>query len=184
MKQIVFVTGNQGKWKVANDIFVEYGLELLQNKTEIPEIQSLDVVEVAKFSAEFAAQKLQTAVMVSDVGYYFNALNGFPGPFVKYLNHVLCPDDILRLMSGQVDRSVVLRECLAYAVPNGKIITLVSEQQATLAFAPQGTGSTMDQLLILDGFDKPKGVYSDEEIFEHWKRTLDAYHRLAVKIKE
>lgn len=29
---------------------------------------------------------LNQSVVVMDVGYYIEAINGFPGPFIKYLN--------------------------------------------------------------------------------------------------
>ena len=41
MNEIVMVTGNGGKYKVANDIFIKKGLNLIQEKIETPEILKL-----------------------------------------------------------------------------------------------------------------------------------------------
>lgn len=83
MKNVTMVTGNMGKWKVASDIFKKYDIELLHEKMDTPEIQSHDVEDVSKYSAIYAANKLNKAVIKSDVGYFIEALNGFPGPLFK-----------------------------------------------------------------------------------------------------
>lgn len=44
--EIIMVTGNTGKYKVANDIFSKKGLNLIQEKMETPEIQSYNVEDV------------------------------------------------------------------------------------------------------------------------------------------
>ena len=40
MEEIILVTGNLGKWKIASNIFKKYNIKLLQEKIETPEIQS------------------------------------------------------------------------------------------------------------------------------------------------
>ena len=85
-KEIIMVTGNAGKYKIAKDIFIEKGLNLIQEKIETPEIQSYNVEDVSAYSALYAAKELNKPVIKSDVGYFIPALNGFPGPFVKYIN--------------------------------------------------------------------------------------------------
>ena len=106
MKQITMVTGNIGKWKIANDIFKKYNVDLKQAKIETPEIQAYDVEEVSKYSAIYAAKYLNTNVIKSDVGYYIEALNGFPGVFLKYINSMLTSEDVLKLMEGKDNRTI------------------------------------------------------------------------------
>jgi len=48
MIKIVFVTGNIDKWQIANKILTPYGITLEQIKIDTPEIQSMDVEEIAK----------------------------------------------------------------------------------------------------------------------------------------
>lgn len=182
MQKVTFLTGNKGKWEIAKSIFANYDIELLQDKIETPEIQTLSVEEVARFSVTYAAEKTGLSVMKSDVGHYIPAIGGFPGPFIKYFNQTLTPEDVLALMYGKQDRRVILRECLAYAEPNQEPVTFISEQHAVIANSPEGEGSTIDKLLILEGFARPKGTYSAEVMFEHWKNSLGGYHDLAKHI--
>ncbi|HAN09112.1 MAG TPA: hypothetical protein DCP90_00680 [Clostridiales bacterium] len=120
----------------------------------------------------------------SDVGYYFEGLGGFPGPFVKFINQMLTPEDILKMMDGNKNRKVILRECLTYYEPGKEPVTFISEEFASIADKLMGEGSTMDQILILDGYDKPKGMYSKEEMHEHFKSKLQIYHDVAKYIRE
>ena len=177
--KITFVTGNMGKWEIGRDIFAKYGLELAQAKIETPEIQSLDVTEVATYSAQYAAQKLNTPVIKSDVGYYISALGGFPGPFIKYINQTLSDKDLLRLMKGVKDRSMIIRECLAFATPNGFTKCLVHAQKTTIAEKSDGVGSSIDKVMILDGFTKTRGASDPKEVAEFWKKSLTLYHDMA-----
>ena len=106
---------------IARDVFSEYGLSLEQADLDIPEIQSLDVAEVARASTEFASSNLNGIIIKSDVGYYFEALQGFPGPLIKWINQTLSASDLMALMHGKTNRRVVLRECLACRMETGDV---------------------------------------------------------------
>lgn len=103
------MTGNKYKFEIAQKVLENSNVELIQQKIETPEIQSSDVEEIASYSAKFAAEKLGKPVALTDAGWYINALNGFPGLFIKYINQWLTSDEILKLMEGKSDRSVLLK---------------------------------------------------------------------------
>lgn len=182
MESITFITGNKDKFEIAKSIFFGFGVELLMQKIETPEIQSLDIEEVAKYSAIYAADKLQKPVIVTDVGHYITDLNGFPGPFIKFINQTLKAEDILKLMQGKSNREVILRECLAYAEPNKEPVTFISELKAKIAEKAEGEGLAIDKVLILEGFDKPKGDYPPEVSIEYFKKNLQFYYKAAEYI--
>ena len=64
--EIYYVTGNELKIKLAKKIFNNLGVSIIQEDIDTPEIQSLDCEEVAKYSAKYAADKLNKAVMKND----------------------------------------------------------------------------------------------------------------------
>lgn len=127
------ITGNLGKWKIANDIFKKYNVELLHVNMDTPEIQSYDVEEVSRYSAEYASSKLNCDVIKSDVGYYIEELNGFPGPFLRYVNSYLTSEQVLKLMEGIENRTIILKECLTFATPDGQVKQFVNLEKATIA---------------------------------------------------
>lgn len=182
MKKITMVTGNLGKWRVAKDIFDKYELELLHEKMDTPEIQSEEVEEVSKYSALYAAKELNKPVIKSDVGYYVEALGGFPGPFLRYANSMLTSKNILDMMSNETNRTVLLKECLTYAEPNGFTKKFVSIEKATIALKEEGTGSTFDKIVIFEGQNHSKSLNSKEENYEHFEKTLVIYDECAKYI--
>ena len=183
MKEITMVTGNKGKWKIASDIFKKREILLSQEKIETPEIQSYNVEEVSAYSAIYAARKLGKPVIKSDVGYFIKSLNGFPGPFVKYINGMLTSEEILELMKGKQDRTIILRECLTYATPDRKFKQFLSEEFATISDKAYGEGSAFDRIVIFDGQELPKSMNTAEENFEHFKKTLTIYEQMSDYIE-
>lgn len=179
MNEIIMVTGNNGKYKVANDIFNKKGLNLIQEKIETPEIQSYNVEDVSAYSAIYAAKKINKAVIKSDVGYFIPALKGFPGPFVKYINGMLTSEEILKLMENKADRTIILKECLTYATPTGGTKQFINEEKATIALNAYGSGSTFDRIVIFEGQELPKSMNTDEENLEHFKKSLKLYDDMA-----
>lgn len=176
---IHFLTGNKGKLAIARDVFSEYGLSLEQADLDIPEIQSLDVAEVARASTEFASSNLNGIIIKSDVGYYFEALQGFPGPLIKWINQTLSASDLMALMHGKTNRRVVLRECLACRMETGDVHLFEHSYTAQVVNAPAGTGSPANQILMIDGFNKTIGQCLPEELHQFWITNLDAYHEAA-----
>ena len=82
---------------------------------EIDEIQSEDAEKIVldKLSKAFAV--LQKTVVVTDDSWNIPALNGFPGPYMKSINHWFTPEDYLRLTIELKDRSINLVQWLGYA---------------------------------------------------------------------
>lgn len=182
-KEIIMVTGNAGKYKIAKDIFIEKGLNLIQEKIETPEIQSYNVEDVSAYSVLYAAKELNKPVIKSDVGYFIPALNGFPGPFVKYINGMLSSEEILKLMENKTDRTIFLKECLTYATPTGEIKQFINEEKASIALSAYGTGSAFDRIVIFEGQEMPKSMNSDEENLENFKKSLKIYEDMAEYLK-
>lgn len=181
--KITFITGNEGKWKVAADIFTKYGIELDRVSMDTPEIQSLNVEEVSQYSAKYACDKLNKAVITSDIGYYIEALNGFPGPFIKFINKTLTSEQILDLMHNQTNRKMVIKECLTLAIPNKEPVSFICELNTTISTKTEGKGFSIDNVMILEGFNKPRGTLTNEQAQEFFSKSVQVYYDLAEYLK-
>lgn len=184
MKKVTMVTGNLGKWKIASDIFEKYHIELLHEKMDTPEIQSHNVEDVSKYSAIYAANKLNKPVIKSDVGYYIESLNGFPGPFLRYVNDYLTSEEILKLMENKENRTVLLKECLTFATPDGKIKQFVNVEKAVISKYAMGDGTTFDRIVIFEGDSLPKSMNSEEENYKHFEESLIIYDKMAKYLEK
>jgi len=183
MKSLVFITGNPHKFEVAKNSLGSMGYEAIWERLDVPEIQSMDVVEVALYSAKWAAEQLGRPVTLMDAGYYIEALNGFPGPFIKFINKWLSSEDLLKLMTGKTNRNVVMKFCLAYCEPGKSPVHFLSEVHGTIAqkaFKSDKVGVTpIDEILIPEGFDKTDSQIPREEMIEFWSKTESYWKGLA-----
>ena len=174
MKTIVYVTGNPYKFQVAQKSFENSDINVVQQEMETPEIQSTDVKEIASYSAKWAAEKLGKPVVLTDAGYYIKALNGFPGPFIKYINQWLTAEYILKLIEAKKDRTVEVMVCLAYCEPVSEPVTFVSTFRGTIAQKAVRTdkaGSTsINEIFIPDGYNKVETEISREEMVKFWSK--------------
>lgn len=179
-KPPIFLTGNPIKLRLAKAIWSKYNVDFEHQKLETPEIQAFTTEEVAKYSAQWAANHLGRAVIVNDVGYYIEALNGFPGAYIKYINKWLTSQDLLNLMIGKTNRRLEIQDILAYCEPNQEPVIFTAKLYATLSSKTEGKGlNPMDEIMIRDGFDKEQSLINFEDTFEYWCDNVSCYHDLA-----
>jgi XTP/dITP diphosphohydrolase len=177
--KIYLATTNQKKMLTAQKALSEYGvdLEMLKLDYEVPEIQSFSVEEIAKFSAKFVADKENKPVFVTDAAFSIESLNGFPGPFMKQINHYLTTEDILNLLRGKTNRKFNLIECLAFCQPNQEPITFSSTMHGTMTEKAEGEGLSIDRIMKWDGLEKVEALCSEEEMVEYYSKHLDFYQQ-------
>lgn len=148
MKKIFVATGNKGKVGEISDI-LSIPLEIAD--IEIDEVQSMDLEHVAKKKVEAAFKILKKPVIVDDVGVFIDALNQFPGPFVKYMHNLLGNKKILELLKNEKNRKVIVQSAIAYH-DGKKIHTFIGTVNGTLSLKEKGTeGWGFDPIVIPDG---------------------------------
>jgi len=169
MKKVYFITGNKTKARIAQDILACKGITLTTLDIDAPEIQSLNGKEVCEYAAITCAQRVKKPVVKTDVSYSIPALNGFPGPFVKFINHMLTAQDLLHLMQGKKDRTVFMIEYLSYAQPDGSVISFQNTQEGTIAKKAATTkGRPFDQVIIRKGHTKHQSTIREDEMHTYF----------------
>ncbi len=185
MKQVFFITGNKLKFEIAQQALAGANIELVQKELATPEIQSVRVEEVAGFSAKWASDQLKQPVLVSDAGYYIEALNGFPGPFIKYINEWLSAEDILRLMDGKTNRTVEVKDCLAYCEPGQEPVFFCGSAKGTIANKKGSPGLTaINEIFIPEGYDKTESDIPWEEMKNFWSKSMKTYQLVGEYFKK
>jgi non-canonical purine NTP pyrophosphatase (RdgB/HAM1 family) len=169
--KINFATGNSFKYEIAKAFFDKLGpeYELVQYDLEIVEIQSDSVEEIAKQAAISIAKEKQEPCIKVDVGFYIEALNGFPGPFIRYVNEQLSCKDYLRLLEDDQDRSAYFLDSLAIGYPDGTAKVFTRKTKGTVARAVDQIGRwPTNDLFIPDGYSRPLGELSNDEQVKFW----------------
>jgi len=184
MKKIYFVTNNDYKFRIAVNALNGSGFELMQKNIDTPEIQSDDINEIAAYSAQWAANKLKHPVVLTDAGCFIEALNGFPGPFIKYVNDYLTAQDFLNLMVNKKNRKVIFKECLAYCEPGKDPVLFTSIARGTISSKLGKAGRTaINEIFIPDGFNKPESEISIDQMVGFWNKHLKGFELLADYLK-
>ncbi len=172
MTTLLFLTGNRFKFEVAQRALLGTPILLEQNRLAVPEIQSNSVQEIAEFSAQWASSQIDQPFFVTDSGFYIDALNGFPGPFIKFINQWFSTEDLLRLMHDKVYRRMTIHDCLVYVQPGQAMKTFNGSFQGSLAREPgPRTGTPIERLFIPNGFHTPISEFSHDEQVEYWSKA-------------
>lgn len=182
-KKITYVTGNWAKIDSARQILEPLGYEVDNIKIETPEIQADDVSDVAKYSAKWAANELNKAVLKNDSGLFVNGLKGFPGVYTHYVDDTLGVDGLLKLMEGLEDRTAYFKESIAYCEPGKEPVVFEGYTKGKIDTKKSGTyGWSWDFVFIPEGEEKTLGCYPDNERWKYW--SLDAYKKLVEYLEE
>lgn len=155
MEKIIYLTTNQGKMNEANEFFIKkYGiqLEIMKPNFEVLEIQADDCKQVATFSAEYAANKLNKPVLKSDTGLYIDALGGLPGPYNHYFDKQIGIKKFLELLKNESNRKARIEHCFAFCQPGQKPIVFTGGGTGKIAYEAKGEkGRWHDKFFIPDG---------------------------------
>lgn len=161
-KILLCATSNSQKFTLGRLAFAKYDIALEQVMIEVDEIQGEDQQVILKDKAKKAFAAVGQPVLVSDDCWSIPALNGFPGAYMKSMNHWFEPQDFIRLMDGKDDRTIYLDQNLAYIDDDG-IVTFSKRLKGIIVKEPKGTTGPPimhvveledDGMTVAEAFDK------------------------------
>lgn len=91
--RFTLVTGNPDKLAEAERIL---GRRLDSVSLDLPELQSLDLLAVLREKGAEAFRRVRRPLVVEETGLALAALNGFPGPLVRWMLEAVGPEGIAR----------------------------------------------------------------------------------------
>ena len=150
MKEIVFITGNQGKLnEVSGMIPGIRGIDM-----DLPEIQALDASPIIAAKLAEAQKNHMGPCIVEDTSLYLDAMNGLPGPFIKWFIKAIGIEGVFKLTETFESARATARTLIGYADENGTI-TFFSGSISGSVVAPRGTdGFGWDPIFQPDGSEK------------------------------
>lgn len=148
LSPFVLVTGNAGKIAEAR---LAVGPHLEAVAADLPEIQSLDYLEVLRAKADEAWRRVGRPLVVEEAGLDLHALNGFPGPLVKWMLDAVGAEGIARTAIALGDPRAASRCFLLYKDGEHEIVA-EGRTDGTLILPPRGThGFGWDSTFVPDG---------------------------------
>ena len=148
MTPFVLVTSNRGKIAEAR---LAMGTDLEAVELDLPEIQSLDYLEVVRAKADEAWRRLGRPLVVEEAGLDLAALDGFPGPLVKWMLQAVGAEGLARTAHALENRRASARCFLLYKGGDREVIA-EGRTEGILVLPPRGShGFGWDPVFLPDG---------------------------------
>lgn len=172
MKTPVFISGNQNKIDYLSQTL---GFELPHQKIDLDEIQSSDPKVVIEHKVKQAYQIVGQPVLVEDTSLSFNALDGLPGPFVKFFVDAQDGlENMCRMLDGFSDRSAY--GSVIYGYYDGENLHFFHGRlDGSIAKNPRGEGGYgWDRIFEPTGYDGlTRAELSSEKDLETYNKLRD-----------
>lgn len=121
------------------------------------------MIKIAINKAKQAFETLKIPLFVSDHGWAITALNGFLGPYMKYMNEWLTSQDFLNLMQNHEDKTIIKHEVICY-VDDKQIKYFVSEMPGKFLSEIRGEGLPAMRVVSLLSSGKSVAECREERI--------------------
>jgi XTP/dITP diphosphohydrolase len=152
-RPFTLVTGNPDKRAEAERIL---GHAVDCAPLDLPEPQSLDLLEVLRAKAAEAFRRLQRPVVVEETGLELAALNGFPGPLVKWMLAAVGAEGIARTALALGEPGVTARCALLWTDGQTELIG-EGATEGTLVPSRGGEGFGWDPVFLPVGEERTYG---------------------------
>lgn len=157
--QLTFISGNKGKIAEAQAILNN----VVGHDIDLPEIQEIDPQIIIRHKLAEAQKHGLRNCFVEDTSLYIEALNGLPGPLIKWFLKTMGVAGLARLTlalsNGQAAEAKAL---IGYVSPTGKIAFFEGSIRGDIQ-QPRGTGFGWDPIFQPAGHTKTFGEMSAEE---------------------
>lgn len=182
---LVFATGNQGKYKMLETELKNAGMDsinLVMQDMNLIEIQDDSVVNISRYKAEQAWNTLHQPVLVHDSGLNIPAFGGFPGPYTKYISKALGAQGFVDLLKDKDDKRMIFCNCLTFVDEVGEVHQFNDDTGNNIIVADYvADKSRSDQWSELWKIIIPKGLGFDKTLAEMDDNEFNHYMDLRTQ---
>ncbi|GAX18199.1 hypothetical protein FisN_25Hh183 [Fistulifera solaris] len=131
-------------------------VDLRMLSVDLPELQEVDTMAIAKNKAIFAAQLANGPCLVEDTSLHFHALGGMPGPFIKWFQEPLQSTGLYNILAAYEDKRATAVCTLAFCPsPHADPVLFTGECSGTIVAPQPGGGFGWDSIFVPDGKEMP-----------------------------
>ncbi len=174
MTKLYFVTGNENKLREAREILGDVeGL-----KTDLAEIQELDLRKIIEAKLEEALKTGKDNVFAEDVSFGLDCLNGFPGPLIKWMLEAVGRRGIYDVCKKYDNFGVTVKAMIGLS-SKGKITFFEGGIKGKVCPPKGESGFGWDPIFIPEGHTK-----SFAEMTGNEKNKISHRRKVLEKMKE
>ncbi|XP_043461771.1 inosine triphosphate pyrophosphatase [Leptopilina heterotoma] len=179
-KPVVFVTGNAKKLEEFLAIMGKNCTKkIISKKVDLPEYQG-EIEEISVEKCKAAADIVNGPVVIEDTCLCFNAMNGLPGPYIKWFLDKLGADGLHTMLNGWDDKTAQAVCTFAYTEgPNEPVILFQGRTFGTIVTPKGPRDFGWDPCFQPEGYNQ---TYA--EMPKDLKNTISHRNRALEKLKE
>lgn len=165
---LYFVTGNKHKIISAKLHLSPFHIAFETTALPLLEIQSSSIEEIAAKKAHDAFDILKKPLFIKDDGWIIHSLNGFPGPYMRYVNEWFTTDDYMNLLKDKENKDVTFHEVVCYKDEN-TLQLFTNRTLGKVLDKPRGSASPFMELCTFrdDGKSMAQCVNENISVFDH-----------------
>lgn len=172
---LYFVTGSKNKFEEAKAILPE----LVQVDLDLPEIQDSDPQAIIRAKLEAAVAHQEGEFVVEDTSLYMEALNGLPGPLIKWFMKTIGIEGLSKIADAFGNDRASARTIVGYAKSNGEVAFFEGEVRGRIVKPIGSSNFGWDPIFLPDGHEHTFAEMAPEEKNEVSMRRI-AFERFAA----
>jgi len=169
---LFFVSSNVHKYQEAKKILDSFGIKLGFFKSNLEEIQSNSLQDIASQKAKNAFLKCKKPVIIEDDGLFINSLDGFPGPYSSYVFKTIGNKGILNLLKN--NRKAKFVSIISYC--DKKIFqSFDAKLDGSISHSQKGQGWGYDPIFIPKNTQKTFAEINNKNELSHRYKALKKF---------
>ncbi|KAI0530595.1 hypothetical protein KFK09_000140 [Dendrobium nobile] len=161
-RPVTFVTGNAKKLEEVRAILGN-SIPFQSLRLDLPELQG-EPEEISKGKARLAATEVNGPVLVEDTCLCFNALNGLPGPYIKWFLEKIGHEGLNNLLMAYEDKSAYAACVFSLALgPDAEPLTFVGKTMGKIVPARGPKDFGWDPIFQPNGYELTYAEMPKEE---------------------
>lgn len=118
-------------------------------RVDLPEIQEVDTMAIAKDKALLASQLAGGPALVEDTSLEFTALGGMPGPYIKWFQEKLQSQGLYNILAAYSDKSATAVCTLAFCpAPHADPVLFTGRCEGVIVAPMEGRGFGWDSIFV------------------------------------
>ena len=185
MKDLYFITSNNGKYKEVANKLIDSDINVIQKNLGYPEIQANSLKDVVNFGVNHILQSFHKPFIIEDAGIFIKNLNDFPGVYSADVYYKLGCRGILKLLEEvKKEREACFKSVIAYVDKDSDIHIFTGECVGMISFEELGSnGFGYDPIFIPNGEDKTFAEMTVDEK-NRFSHRGDSLNKLLEFLKE
>ncbi|MDB5189125.1 MAG: hypothetical protein JWL82_82 [Parcubacteria group bacterium] len=172
---IYFITGNKNKFDEVKSMLP---VEIEQLVVNLPEIQDLDPQVIIRAKLDAAFEHQDGPFIVEDTSLMLDALNGLPGPFIKWFERTVTNEGLAEIAKNQGKSHAVAKVSIGFARNKDSIEFYEGVLEGDIVDPRGENGFGWDIIFQPKGHDRTLAEMTQEEKNSLSMRTL-AVRKLA-----